>query len=572
MTHALPLGYVWAGGSLGSPSSFAVANALMLCLGAVALTLQRLVFRQPNVEPFGLHFRPNRWFLFGWLFPPLVMVTALAFSLLLPGAVFAPDMAGLPVEMSSFKQQVVAIGIPPLAGVLLIGLALGPTLNAVGALGEEIGWRGFLFKELAPLGFWRCSLLTGGLWALWHVPLFFEGYGDRQHPIAGGLGMIAFAIVLAPILQLVRAIRVRGGVRNFARHDGQHASYHRGIRSRRWRVDERWHSGRPSRDERHLVRWSQTARHGRYTRYDRLVHEPLTRSDAFRSLRRRYPSMHDAEVRHQKPRPWVEGSELLMIPMSREFQPARPQKGRHLVRLGTDAEEEGLAPRCRELRLSHGTFEALWVRDAFDVHVVEHDTGPSGSARDERKHAIDGVRSQVHGDPLPQEQGSQAAVEVCLFQRGTQRIAAEVDGNVPHVVGRAAEHSSHAALLPGARCGVVHLEDGDAPEFRPESIGTRITSRAEDDELRRPVADGRQQHVVEDSSADLMQNVCAGNALFQLTSSEPTECRPQPHPPSKPRHEVIRQMIWVSQTRVASQGSECAAKGGSFCRRAPVTG
>ena len=173
--------------------------------GAVALTLQRLVYREPIVEPFGLHFRPNRWFLFVWLLPLFVMVTALALSLLLPGAVFAPDMTGLPVEMSAFKQQVIAIGIPPLAGMLLIGLALGPTLNAVGALGEEIGWRGFLYKELAPLGFWRCSLVTGVLWALWHYPLFFEGYGDREHPVAGGLGMIAFALLLAPILQLVRA-------------------------------------------------------------------------------------------------------------------------------------------------------------------------------------------------------------------------------------------------------------------------------------------------------------------------------------------------------------------------------
>ena len=65
--------------------------------------------------------------------------------------------------MDSFRQQVVGTGIPPLAGMFLIGLALGPTLNAVGALGEEIGWRGFLYKELAPLGFWRCSLVTGGL-------------------------------------------------------------------------------------------------------------------------------------------------------------------------------------------------------------------------------------------------------------------------------------------------------------------------------------------------------------------------------------------------------------------------
>jgi membrane protease YdiL (CAAX protease family) len=133
------------------------------------------------------------------------MMGALALSLLLPGALFTPDMTGLPGEMGSFKQEVIAIGIPPIFAMLLIGLGLGPTLNAVGALGEEIGWRGFLYKELAPLGFWRCSLVTGGLWALWHVPLFLEGYGDREHSVASGLGMIAFAILLAPILHLVRS-------------------------------------------------------------------------------------------------------------------------------------------------------------------------------------------------------------------------------------------------------------------------------------------------------------------------------------------------------------------------------
>jgi membrane protease YdiL (CAAX protease family) len=170
LTYALSLGYVLTGGSWGSPSSFAVANVLMLCPAMVAMGLQRRAFREPVVASLGLHFRPSRWFLLSWLFPPLVMIAALAISLLLPGARYSPDMAGLPAEMNSFKQQVFGMGQPPIAGMLIIGLVLGPTLNAMGGLGEEIGWRGLLYKELLPLGFWSCSLVTGVLWALWHVP------------------------------------------------------------------------------------------------------------------------------------------------------------------------------------------------------------------------------------------------------------------------------------------------------------------------------------------------------------------------------------------------------------------
>jgi membrane protease YdiL (CAAX protease family) len=205
LTHALSIGYVCAAGSWGTPTSYAVANVLMLCPTIAALGLQRLVFSERILVPLGLLWRPNGWFLVAWVLPPLVILAALGVSLLLPAARYAPNMGGLPPEMDSFRRQVASLGAPPIVGMLALGLALGPTLNAIGGLGEEIGWRGFMYKELAPLGFWRCSLATGAFWAAWHVPLLLEGYGDREHPVAGALGMIAFAVLLAPILHLVRS-------------------------------------------------------------------------------------------------------------------------------------------------------------------------------------------------------------------------------------------------------------------------------------------------------------------------------------------------------------------------------
>lgn len=57
--------------------------------------------------------------------------------------------------------------------VLLPLMALGVAIPAVG---EEIGWRGFLQQELSALGTWPSLVLTGVFWGLWHAPLVLLGY------------------------------------------------------------------------------------------------------------------------------------------------------------------------------------------------------------------------------------------------------------------------------------------------------------------------------------------------------------------------------------------------------------
>ena len=64
-------------------------------------------------------------------------------------------------------------------------LMAGPTINAIVALGEELGWRGLLMHELKSLGFWRSSFAIGFFWGLWHLPMIVNGYNYPGYPILG---------------------------------------------------------------------------------------------------------------------------------------------------------------------------------------------------------------------------------------------------------------------------------------------------------------------------------------------------------------------------------------------------
>jgi membrane protease YdiL (CAAX protease family) len=69
---------------------------------------------------------------------------------------------------------------------LAFGLLLAPFINVLFALGEELGWRGFLLPQLMPLGQWKAILISGAIWGVWHAPTtLLHGYNFPQHPYLG---------------------------------------------------------------------------------------------------------------------------------------------------------------------------------------------------------------------------------------------------------------------------------------------------------------------------------------------------------------------------------------------------
>jgi membrane protease YdiL (CAAX protease family) len=63
-------------------------------------------------------------------------------------------------------------------------------------LGEELGWRGFALPELLQVrGPLASSLVLGGVWAVWHLPMWLM-YGKTGLPLAtSAVWTVAIAVV-----------------------------------------------------------------------------------------------------------------------------------------------------------------------------------------------------------------------------------------------------------------------------------------------------------------------------------------------------------------------------------------
>ena len=71
------------------------------------------------------------------------------------------------------------VGFQGGAGAFLVGLVAATSINAVLGFiftaGEEIGWRGYMLTRLIDAGVPRPVLVSGLIWALWHLPLILAG-------------------------------------------------------------------------------------------------------------------------------------------------------------------------------------------------------------------------------------------------------------------------------------------------------------------------------------------------------------------------------------------------------------
>lgn len=132
----------------------------------------------------------------------LLILSGAVYFLIFPGS-FDPELTVLKgLVAASGKQGLTASSL--LTVQVLTIIVIGPIVNIIPTLGEEIGWRGYLLPKLRMFLSDRVALIvSGAIWGIWHLPIIVMGHnygtGYWGYPWLGILAMIVFCVVLGVI-------------------------------------------------------------------------------------------------------------------------------------------------------------------------------------------------------------------------------------------------------------------------------------------------------------------------------------------------------------------------------------
>lgn len=160
----------------------------------------------------GICWRPGikgrvRWWLAAWFVPAvLTLLGAAVFFLLFPNRFDS--------TVPMLAEQIAAQGLPTPAWVFVLVAVVqcvtyAPFFNMFFALGEEVGWRGWMTPFLAErMDKQKALVLSGVIWGAWHWPvILFAGYnfgtGYWGAPFTGALEMCLACVALGIFLSFL---------------------------------------------------------------------------------------------------------------------------------------------------------------------------------------------------------------------------------------------------------------------------------------------------------------------------------------------------------------------------------
>lgn len=183
-----------------------IVLGLMWCPGLAGIVTSLLSRR--SLREIGWSLKPFRYIGVGWITPMLYAWPAYILVWLTGLGAFsdAKRLAALQttLHLGSLPAPVALIAIYALVATAIALLGFS------GALGEEIGWRGFLVPELSRVtSFTRVSLISGTIWALWHFPLIL--FANYHSTTPAWYALTCFFLMVVGISFAFAWIRLKSG-------------------------------------------------------------------------------------------------------------------------------------------------------------------------------------------------------------------------------------------------------------------------------------------------------------------------------------------------------------------------
>jgi uncharacterized protein len=192
-------------GHIGAGNGMVVS--LVMWCPAFAAFASCAIFKL-DLSTLGWNWRPARYPALGYIIPVLYALPVYVATWIAIRGSFA--FHAFAAERSS------AFGFPawPRTTTLFLAIPCYATLGVISstarALGEEIGWRGFLLPRLVQqAGFTLGCLISGCIWAVWHYPgLLFADYNAGTQP---AFALTCFTLMVIADSYILGWLRLKSG-------------------------------------------------------------------------------------------------------------------------------------------------------------------------------------------------------------------------------------------------------------------------------------------------------------------------------------------------------------------------
>ncbi len=205
--------YFGLGGEYGTSTCNAILMLAMLCpaiatLATVKLTREKMWIsveenrlskeKQLSSLRLGISFKDKKWVWFLVAIFGTLLCMELGYALIW---LIEPDVINLELLKLVGISKTLAALIP------VAGITSG-VMFSIGALGEELGWRGYMVPKMEKLFGTVGAMLIGNIiWGVWHFPMIAKGHSFgldyKGAPYTGYLVFTLSCVVMGAFLQLL---------------------------------------------------------------------------------------------------------------------------------------------------------------------------------------------------------------------------------------------------------------------------------------------------------------------------------------------------------------------------------